>query len=209
MKALVVAILIALFLPGVCCSQDKLDFTPGPISVAAGFNSSFVHFPEALSWPTALFRTTKMFSGNGLYGSVSKHFGEHFNLELSFRSFSADKIYGRDEDRRYKLQGFQLPLVFHLMPFERHKIFTGSLGLGCQYLRAALTQYETPDATTAIAAAARSRVQIILNLQLWVRIARPLYFSLGGNFALSNGYSGAINLSLRYTFSKTEPANDE
>jgi hypothetical protein len=183
------------------------------ISFRVGYSSTNIGFKEAFE-PSVnifgrVFNTGKTFVGESPEFGISKALNNKIYVDISYSSFSGrdTKLIVNNNKNYYTLKGFQVPLTVNYLLRNNTKRFRINIGVGVDYLKAHLQQYESVSTTNGqvtnqINDIHISELQFALRPGVEFRIIPNLFVSWIVRVGIStNGrYVDNPILSLRYTF---------
>jgi hypothetical protein len=183
------------------------------ISLRVGYSSTNIVFKEAFEPSVSIFgqvfNTGKTFVGDGPEFGISKALNNKLYIDISFSSFSGrdTKLIVNNNKNYYTLKGFQVPLTVNYLLRNNTKRFRINIGVGIDYLKAHMQQYESVKTTNGqiknkLNDIDISELQFALRPGVEFRIIPNLFVSWIVRVSIStNGrYVDNPILSLRYTF---------
>jgi Outer membrane protein beta-barrel domain len=204
-------LLFLVLLPLSMLAQERNEI----LSLRVGYGFTSIKFDEAvdpsflyfgLSFPSNSFRA------NGPEFGVSKAFNNRMFIDLSFSSFSGEGERAKvdENEHRYTLKGFQIPLTVNYLIRNPTKRLRLNIGGGFQFLKAQMEQYElvyegTDEMRIQKADFKISEFQFSARPGIQYRIIPNLYAALIYKVSVSTGgrYSDNPSLSLRYSFQRS------
>jgi len=204
--------LFILLLPLCLLAQDRNEM----LSLRIGYGFTSIVFKEAADPSFLYFGLTfpsNNFRAHGPEFGVSKAVNNRVFIELSFSSFSGDDQRTKvdENEHRYTLKGFQVPLTVNYLIRNPTKRLRLNIGGGFQYLKAQMEQYELVyEGTDQILIQKGnfkiSEFQFSARPGIQYQIIPNLFAALIFKVSIStNGrYSDHPSLSLRYSFQRNK-----